>query len=454
MTTFAEQARAGLGLERDEEPARAFARQALERDKRQALDLAVRSRWAALAVIACLLPFINSSWEVVYYEVLLLGFAAIGWAQRRLGRVGQSRAELTLIYSDLLLMTLVCIAPNPFSTVDWPLAMQYRFDNFIYFFVLLAGATLAYSWRTVFAMGLWVAIIWIGGVVVIAYFSEAPPTDNPLSQIFPDNARMAALLDPFSLRLEVRAQEVVVFAIVAAILGLTVHRSNRLLLGHAVLERERANLARYFSPNVVEELSHNDEPLKQVRNQTVAVLFVDIVGFTAFAAGRSPEEVIRTLRSFHGLMEREVFRHQGTLDKYLGDGLMATFGTPSSSGRDASNALACAAAMGEALAGLNREREAAGDPPIRAGFGLHYGPVVLGDIGSSRLEFAVIGNTVNVASRLESLTRPLGVRLAVSADLIEQARGEGCEAALLAGLEERGQQPIRGLEEPMTLWVR
>ena len=87
------------------------------------------------------------------------------------------------------------------------------------------------------------------------------------------------------------------------------------------MERERGNLARYFSPNVVEELSGHDEPLKQVRTQNVAVLFVDIVGFTAFANARTPDEVVRTLREFHALMEQEVFRHSGTLDKISATGL-------------------------------------------------------------------------------------------------------------------------------------
>ena len=119
------------------------------------------------------------------------------------------------------------------------------------------------------------------------------------------------------------------FLIVAMTLALAARRANALLISHAGIERERTNLARYFSPNVVEQLSRNDEPLKQVRTQNVAVLFADIVDFTAYADGRSPMEVIGTLRQFHERMEREVFRHDGTLDKYLGDGLMATFGTPS-----------------------------------------------------------------------------------------------------------------------------
>ena len=93
---------------------------------------------------------------------------------------------------------------------------------------------------------------------------------------------------------------------------------------------------------MVRELSQNDEPLKQVRTQNVAVMFVDIVDFTSLADGQDPQKVIETLREFHGSMERVVFDHGGTLDKYLGDGLMATFGTPFAGEADASNALKCA----------------------------------------------------------------------------------------------------------------
>src|SRR6202012_2331876 len=225
-----------------------------------------------------------------------------------------------------------------------------------------------------------------------------------------------------------------------------------LLIRHAAVERERGNLARYFSPNVVEELSKNDEPLKQVRAQNVAVLFVDIVGFTAFAAVRTPEEVVHTLREFHALMEQEVFRHSGTLDKYLGDGLMATFGTPFVGEADASNALRCAQAMIAAADRWNGQRKQAGETPIRVSFGLHYGPVVLGDIGLTCLEFAVIGSTGNAASRLEALTRALGFSLVASDDLVTHAKAElGNADVAFQPLTAQAPQMIRGLEQPIAI---
>jgi adenylate cyclase len=433
-----------------------FTEAALERHKREGLDLAVKARWIMMVVIGVLLVFLHPHAQVLYYHLILALLALNGWFMRRIGRVGRNRAELALILADLVLMTVGMVLPNPFSPADMPMAMQYRFDNFIYFFVILAASTLAYSWRTVIAVGIWTAGVW--GLGLIAAVTQAQPFPG-LSQAATDafagtSTLMAEMLDPNSFNINLRIQEMVVFVIVAVTLGFSARRLNLLLLDSAKLERERANLSRYFSPNVVEELSQNDDPLKQVRRQDVAVLFIDIVDFTGFSARRDPHEVIKLLRGFHARMEAEVFRHDGTLDKYLGDGLMATFGTPMGGPHDATDALNCARAMIKAMDRWNREREDAGEAPIHAGIGVHHGPAVLGDIGANRLEFAVIGNAVNIASRLETLTRDHQVRLMISDDLRACVIAEsGADATGLKGLARRDDQQIRGIDTPVTVWT-
>ncbi len=433
-----------------------FAQAALAAAKQEGLQLAVRARYVALAVIACLLPILYPSWEQLYYLVLLGVFALIGWGHLKVGRVGVSRPELALLFCDLALMTFIAVVPNPFGSGQWPVAMQYHFGNFIYFFVLLAGATLAYSWRTVIAVGTWTSGLWILGVIWVWWQPDrAPELTARVAAAVGGDQRLLQLISPNSIAFVSRIQEIVVFMIVAVTLAVAVRRANDLLIRHAAVERERGNLARYFSPNVVEELSRHDEPLKQVRKQDVAVLFVDIVGFTAFADARTPEEVVRTLRQFHALMEQEVFRHSGTLDKYLGDGLMATFGTPFVGGLDASNALRCAQAMMVTANRWNSERKAAGEAPVRVSFGLHYGPVVLADIGLTCLEFAVIGSTVNAASRLEALTRALDCALVVSDDLVRRAKTElGSADATFRPLVAQAPRAIRGLEHPIPIWTQ
>jgi adenylate cyclase len=432
-----------------------FAEAALTESKREGLLLAVRARWVALAVTAVTLPIINPNWEVIYYVLTLSLFALIGWAQLRVGKVGRSPLEVFLIICDLALLTFLSVVPNPWSSLHWPIGMQFRFDSFLYFFIFLATATLAYSWRTVLAMSMWTSALW---ATAVGWAYLQPETHAALServrQAMGADVRMFEILDPSAIGFGARFQQVVVFVIVAAILALAVRRSNALLVSHAGLERERANLARYFSPNVVDQLSGNDEPLTQVHTQDVAVLFADIVGFTTYTDGRDPKEVIGTLRQFHERMEREVFRHGGTLDKYLGDGLMATFGTPFAGDSDALNALRCARGMIAAIAELNRERIGRKEPPIQVSVGLHYGQVVLGDIGLNRLEFAVIGTTVNAASRLEALTREFGCAIVVSDALVQRARTETDHSSDdFALLVEQPAQSIRGLEQPVGIWT-
>ena len=134
---------------------------------------------------------------------------------------------------------------------------------------------------------------------------------------------------------------------------------------------------------------------------------------------------------------------------------MATFGTPFTSEADAGNALRCAQAMIGSIGALNLERSKRGEPPIRLSIGLHYGQVVLGDIGLNRLEFAVIGTAVNTASRLETLTREFGCALVASDELVQRARAEtGSSSADFLLLVENPPRSIRGLEQPVGIWTR
>ncbi|MEM7742646.1 MAG: adenylate/guanylate cyclase domain-containing protein [Pseudomonadota bacterium] len=435
-------------------PDNRFTQEALERHKREGLDLAVRVRIWAMTAIGIFILFITPWPAVLFYEGAVILFILIGLAQRHVGRTGHNPAELRLLFADLALMTVVCLAPNPLDDRTLPLAFQYRFETFLYFFTILAGATLAYSWQTIVAVGSWTAALWAMGLAVVWYLSgDGGGLRADAQARFPDQPTLAEFMDPTALIVELRVQEIVVFLIVAGILAVSMRRLQNLVLEQAEAERGRANLSRYFSPNVVESLSHSDEPLQEVRTQDVAVLFVDIVGFTAYSADRPPERVISTLRDFHARMETAVFDHGGTLDKYLGDGLMATFGTPFTGPRDASNAVACARAMMTAVDDLNRQREAAGRVTLRASFGLHYGAVVLGDIGASRLEFAVIGNTVNIASRLEAMTRQLDVRLIASDAVIDRLTQEQPDDAPGQDLTPAGPHEVRGLHAPIRIWT-
>jgi len=433
-------------------PSHKYLDEALAQNKHQGLVLAVKARMVSLAVIAVFLLYLTPHFSVIYYEVLILGFALIGWAQLKIGKVGRSRAELFLLFLDLALMTIVLVVPNPLDGRPWSIGMQYKYANFPYFYVLLAGAALAYSWRTLFAVAGYTVVLWIG-----AYFwarnqpsSIADLSDKVGAALkgYPDILEFA---DPNHIVFEARIQEVLIFVIVAGMIALNSWRANQLLLKQADAARGRANLSRHFPPNIVDNLAERDQPLGEVRAQPVAVLFADIVGFTKMAEQESPERVVEVLRDFHSRMEACVFENGGTLDKFLGDGLMVTFGTPEITPEDAKNALHCAEAMLNQMRKWNYEREKDGQRPIRLSVGIHYGQVVLGDIGSERrLEYAVLGDVVNVASRLEALTRQQDAYAIISDDLVKAAGGPDIAEEL--GFIDGGTQDIRGRDENISIW--
>lgn len=176
---------------------------------------------------------------------------------------------------------------------------------------------------------------------------------------------------------------------------------------HKRLAREevaRANYSRFMPEYVVKQLLDNPNSFSLGGvNQTVTVLFADIRGFTALSEHEKPEKVVTMLNRYFSLMSDIIFEHGGTLDKYIGDGLMAIFGAPTASEEDALNAVKAAVTMQKRLSGLNDELRSEGFGQISIGIGLHTGEALIGYIGSDkRSEYTAIGDTVNLASRLES----------------------------------------------------
>jgi adenylate cyclase len=221
-------------------------------------------------------------------------------------------------------------------------------------------------------------------------------------------------------------------------------------------ERARNNLSRYFSPNIVELLAARDEPLGAGRRETVAVLFVDIVGFTRIAEVMAPEDVLALLREFHTRMTAQIFASGGTVDQYMGDGILAVFGVPAASSDDPANALNCAEMMLRALECWNDEREGRGEARLDIGIGLNFGPVVVGDVGSEQsMSFAVIGDTVNTAARLQALSRSLGTPLVVGDPVVRATRALSPEIAAdcIGQLEDRGEYNLRGRASPVRVWT-
>jgi adenylate cyclase len=173
-------------------------------------------------------------------------------------------------------------------------------------------------------------------------------------------------------------------------------------------------------------------------------MFLDIRNFTANARSRPPEEVVQFLNLTFAFMIESIDRHGGFINKFLGDGFMAMFGAPLDDPAAARHAVAAAR---EILAEIDRRGLADGAWPLRVGIGLHIGAAVTGNIGSPRRkEFTAIGDTVNLASRLEQLTKDYGARLIVSDDVMAALGEAPAAGALLDAVA------LKGYAEPVRAW--
>ena len=428
-------------------------RRVADRFEQVAITSARYAAWgrsAAVVIVALWLFWTIPAPRVWYYEALLAVFIALGWLNFHVSLRAGSEHWLIFVFAfvDMGLLTFAILSENPFEEVPLPVALHYRFDGFIFFFLLFAGVLHSYSPRLVLWSGVSMALWW-AGALALAVRTPGVVTefDLPAAGEMTRLGLIERTQQSDFIAVMRRLQESLVAVLVAVIASFAVARSRQLVLVSVRAERARENLSRYFSPEVAAELASDEHDLGAARRQHAAVLFADIVGFTRLSESLGPEGTIALLREWHGRLGDIVFRNGGTLDKYIGDGLMATFGTPHPRPDDATRALEAALEMAAAARCSGPD----GAPAVRIGIGVHYGPVVLGDIGNERrLEFAVLGDTVNVASRLEGLTREIEGDLAASGELVARVREEGGPAERLVSLGERS---LRGRAEPVEVFV-
>ena len=232
-----------------------------------------------------------------------------------------------------------------------------------------------------------------------------------------------------------------------AVLGVLVVLTNR-AVGRMFQDlRARDNLTRFLPRQVADRvIAQGPDALAPVERE-ITVLFSDIRGFTTMSEGKGPREVLVFLDDYFGRMSQIVKGHDGVVGKFLGDGLLAFWGVPDRLDDHAARAVKAARDMRRAVRELNQHRERQGEAPIKIGIGIHTGPVAAGMLGGQlQAEYTVIGDAVNVASRIEGLTKDHGVDLLVSETTWAQL-GEG------VATRKVGDGSIRGRKEPVVLYT-
>ena len=229
--------------------------------------------------------------------------------------------------------------------------------------------------------------------------------------------------------------------------GALIGEFNRMVTELREKERLRQTFGAHVGRKAAEEILTRDPGLGGTE-QEITVMFVDIRSFTARSAHLSPTKAVGLLNEFlRAMVEVVEGEHGGMINKFLGDSFMALFGIGSDSRNHADKALAAARSIQRTMERLNAQRAARGEDPIQIGIGINTGPAIVGSIGSpERMEFTVIGNTVNVASRIEALNKTLGTSLLLSKETRDALRQ-------LPTLRALPQQPVKGVEQLVEVFT-
>jgi adenylate cyclase len=229
--------------------------------------------------------------------------------------------------------------------------------------------------------------------------------------------------------------------------GLLIGEFNRMIGELREKDRLRRTFGLHVGRRAAEHILARDPGLDGVE-EVITVMFVDIRSFTTMSAAVGPRETVKVLNRFLGTMVQVVeARHGGMVNKFLGDGFLALFGVGGTLTAHADAALAAGRDMLRSLGQLNQDFEIEGKWPLAIGVGIHTGPAIVGSVGSpERLEYTVIGSTVNFASRIEHLTKQLGTPLLLSESTRTELRSSGLH------FSEFPPQQVRGLDEPVRVF--
>lgn len=227
-------------------------------------------------------------------------------------------------------------------------------------------------------------------------------------------------------------------------LGILANAFDDMTMGLMERDKIKGMFTKFHGTTITEELLNQDDVKKGNRCEAV-VFFSDIRGFTDFSNDKSPEEVVAMLNSYFEVMVDIIIRHGGVVDKFVGDAIMAIWGAPNGTPEDAKNAVLACLEMRKELERLNMKRIDQREKPLMIGMGLHAGPVVAGTVGSNdRLEYTVIGDTVNIASRIESATKSFGTDLLVSEEVVKRLNEEFL-------VELAGSTKVKGKDKALSL---
>ena len=328
---------------------------------------------------------------------------------------------------------------------DQPPGFSLKAPTLLYIFILIALRTLRFEARYVLFAGASAAIGWL---ILLGYAILYSPNPDVITRDYVHYITSTDIL------IGGEVDKILSILAVTVVLAVALARARRILVRSVADHAAAEDLSRFFAPDVAARITASETLVRagQGETRTAAILYLDIRGFTALAHRLPADHVMALLAEYQSLMVPVIQRHGGSIDKFLGDGILATFGAVLTTESYAADAVGAAEALLGELDTWNRRRESRGAEPLRMGVGVAVGAVVFGAVGDdTRLEYTVIGDAVNLAAKLEKHCKVESVRGLTTASAMARARDQGYATA--AAHDILPARRIEGIEETLDLVV-
>jgi adenylate cyclase len=346
--------------------------------------------------------------------------------------------SLSVAADMALLLTLIWSFHIQF---DQPPSFYLKAPTFLYVFIFIALRALRFEARYVMLSGF---VATLGWVCMVAYaLPDSAITRNYVVYLTSNNILLGAEFD-----------KILAILATTAILALAIVRARALLIRSIAEQTARQELTRFFAPEIADKILASKEQLRSGFGELrdAAILIADIRGFTKLARRLAPDETIALLSEYQERLVPVLQRHGGSIDKFLGDGILATFSAALPSNTYAADALAAVDDILEEALAWASEREAKGREPLSIHIAMTTGRVVFGAVGTkSRLEYTVIGDAVNVAAKLDKHCKEEGVCGLATAEAAALAVAQGYSG--LRRREELRGRRVADVVEPLDLVV-
>ncbi|MEX2618449.1 MAG: adenylate/guanylate cyclase domain-containing protein [Alphaproteobacteria bacterium] len=328
---------------------------------------------------------------------------------------------------------------------DQPASFYLKAPTLLYVFIFIVLRALRFEARYVILAGLVAAGGWL---LMVGYVITVDPHDNMITRDY------VAYMTSNAILLGAEFDKIISILIVTAILSVALYRARRLLERSVIEAAAAKDLARFFSPEIADKITHSATRIRpgQGEAREAAILMTDIRGFTALSNELAPSDLIALLTEYESRMVPVIQAHGGNIDKFLGDGILATFGAVLPSDTYAADAMRAVDDLHKAFIVWRADRVAAGRKPVEIGMAVVTGRIVFGAVGDeTRLEYTVIGDPVNLCAKLEKHNRSARTTALTTGEsyALAQSQGYTPPAPCLA----RRAEGIAGVENPVDTVV-